>query len=182
MNWARTVRFESTIDEAQRQTMAASLPSGASLNLGQSQSGARRTYALVEGPASLEPAEAERSFPQARWYDEAIIALEIEPTPADALPAIGGALGGGGSPAGVLECTIVAGSAIVEFRPALTSPSLILHLVDVELRRFHGYRKVTLLNPLPAWLVAQIAAAGLQAPEIASDRILETLLEQSSVE
>jgi hypothetical protein len=176
------VRFDSTIDETQRKKMEASLPSGASLKLGQSQSGARRTYALVEGPASMEPAEAEQSFPQARWYDEAIIALAIEPTPADALPAIEGALSGDGSPAGVLECTIASGSAIVEFRPAVTSPSLILHLVDVELRRLHGYRKVALLNPLPASVVAQIAAAGLQAPEIAPDRILETLLEQSGVE
>jgi hypothetical protein len=176
------VRFDSTIDEAQGKKMAASLPSGASLNLGQPHAGAKRTYALVEGPVSLEPAEAEASFPQARWYDGAIIALAIEPTPADALPSIERALRGEGSPAGVLDCTTVSGSAIVEFRPELTSPSLILHLVDVELRRFHGYRKVALLNPLPAPAIAQIASAGLQAPEIAPDRILEALLEQSGVE
>ena len=182
MNWARTVRFDGTIDTAQREKMTASLPSGASLKLGQPDAGARRTYALVEGPDSLEPAEAERSFPQARWYDGAIIALAIEPTPADALPAIEGALGGDGSPAGVLDCTVASGSAIVEFQPELTSPTLILDLVDVELRRFHGYRKVRLLNPLPASLVAHIASAGLQAPEIAPDRILEMLLEQSGVE
>ncbi len=123
-----------------------------------------------------------QSFPSARWYDEAIIALAIEPTPADALPGIEAALQGDGSPAGVLECSIVPGAAIVEFRPAMISPSLILHLVDIELRRFHGYRTVALLNPLPSAVVAQVAAGGLQAPEIASDRILETLLEQSGVE
>ena len=143
------MRFDSTIDEAQRKKMAASLPSGASLKFGQSPSGARRTYALVEGPASLEAAEAEQSLPPARWYDEAIIALAIEPTPADALPAIERTLQGAGSPAGVLECTIASGSAIVEFRPALTSASLVLTLADVELRRFGGCRKVALLNPLP---------------------------------
>jgi len=176
------VRFDGTIDETQRKKMAASLPPGASLKLGQSHAGARRTYGLVEGPDSLEPVEAEASFPQAHRYDGTIIALAIEPTPADVLPAIEGALGGDGAPAGVLECTIEAETAIVEFRPELTPPALVLDLVDVELRRFHGYRKVTLLNPLPAAVVAQIASAGLQAPEIAPGRILETLLEQSGVE
>jgi len=176
------VRFEGTIDESQRKKMAASLPSGASLKFGTSQPGVQRTYALVEGPATLEPAEAEPSLPRARWYHEAIIALAIEPTPADALPAIAGALQGDGSPAGVLECTIAAGLVIVEFKPELTSPSVILHLADVELRRFRGHRKVALLNPLPASVVAQVAAAGLQAPQIGADRILETLLEQSGVE
>ncbi len=82
----------------------------------------------------------------------------------------------------MLECAAVSGVVIVEFQPARTLPSLILNLVDVELRRFHGYRQVTLLNPLPAEVAAQIAAAGLQAAEIAPDRILETLLEQSGVE
>ena len=175
------MRFDGTIDETQREKMAATLPLGASLKLGQSHAG-RRTYGLVEGPDSLEPVEAEASFPQAHWYDGTIIALAIEPTPAHVLPAIEGALGGDGAPAGVLECTIEAETAIVEFRPELTPPALILDLVDVELRRFHGYRKVTLLNPLPAAVVAQIASAGLQAPEIAPGRILETLLEQSGVE
>jgi len=176
------VRFDGTIDETQRKKMAASLPPGASLKLAQSHAGSRRTYGLIEGPDSLEPAEAEASFPQAHWYDGTIIALAIEPTPADALPAIEGALGGDGKPAGVLECSIAAGTAIVEFRPESTPPALILDLADVELRRFHGYRKVSLLNPLPTPVVAQIASAGLQAPEITPGRILETLLEQSGVE
>ena len=131
------MRFDGTIDETQREKMAATLPLGASLKLGQSHAG-RRTYGLVEGPDSLEPVEAEASFPQAHWYDGTIIALAIEPTPAHVLPAIEGALGGDGAPAGVLECTIEAETAIVEFRPELTPPALILDLVDVELRRFHG--------------------------------------------
>lgn len=176
------MRFDGTIDETQRKKMAASLPSGASLNVAQSQAGIRRTYGLVEGPASLEPAEAEAGLAQAKWYDGAIIALAIEPTPADALPAIEAALSGDGMPAGVLDCAISGGSVVVEFRPELTSPALVLDLADVELRRFHGWRKVALLNPLPVSLVAQIASAGLQAPEIAVDRILESLLEQSGVE
>lgn len=162
--------------------MAASLPSGATLHLGPSHAAARRTYGLVEGPPSLEPAEAEGSLAQAQWYDGTIIALAIEPTPADVLPAIQAALRGDGAPAGVIDCTIAAGSAIVEFRPELTPPALVLDVADVELRRFQGYRKIEVLSPLPVSVVAQIASAGLQAPEIAVDRILESLLEQSGVE
>jgi hypothetical protein len=182
VNWARTVRFDGAIDDAQRRKISASLPAGASLKFGAAHAAAKRTYGLVQGPASLEPSEVEPAFSNARWYDEPIIALAIEPTPADALPAIENALAGAGGASGILDCTAVAGLVVVEFQPARTVPSLILNLVDVELRRFHGYRKVTLLNPLPAEVTAQIAAAGLQASEIAPDRILETLLEQSSVE
>jgi len=170
------------MDEPQRKKMAASLPPGASVKFGESNAGTPRTYGLVEGPDTLDPAEAEAKSAQARWYDGTIIALAIEPTPAVALPAIERALGADGAPAGVSECTLAAGAAIVEFRPELTPPALVLDLVDVELRRFHGHRKVSLLNPLPAAVVAQIASAGLQAPEIAPGRILETLLEQSGVE
>ncbi len=96
--------------------------------------------------------------------------------------AIAGAFSADAGVAGVLECTVLADIFVIEFEPARTMPSLILNIADVELRRFHGYRKVTLLNPLPADILAQIAASGLQASEIAPDRILETLLEQSGVE
>lgn len=142
---------------------------------------AGRTYGLVQGAASAEPEAVAQAIPGAKWYDETIIALAIEPTPADALPAIAGPFSSGAGVAGVLDCAAFAQLMVVEFQ-ARTAPSLILNLVDVELRRFHGYRKVTLLNPLPPEIVAQIAAGGLQAPEIAPDRILETLLEQSGVE
>ena len=182
MNWARTVRFDGAIDDAQRLKLAESLPKAVALKLGAAHTGAKRTYGLVTGPASLEPAEVAQALPTVRWYDEAIIALAIEPTPADALPAIQNALSGEGGAAGVLECIAVSGMAIVEFQPLRTLPSLILTIADVELQRFHGYRKGTLLNPLPAELMAYVAAAGLQAAEIAPGRILETLLEQSGVE
>lgn len=98
------------------------------------------------------------------------------------MPEIAAAFSGGGGIAGVLECAVLKDCLVLEFQSARTTPSLVLHVVDVELRRFCGYRKVTLLNPLPAEILAQIAAGGLQASEIAPDRILETLLEQSGVE
>lgn len=98
------------------------------------------------------------------------------------MPAIAGAFSASAGVAGVLDCVVLKESIVIEFEPARAMPSLVLNVVDVELRRFHGYRKVTLLNPLAAEILAQIAGSGLQAPEIAPDRILETLLEQSGVE
>jgi hypothetical protein len=71
---------------------------------------------------------------------------------------------------------------VVEFRPSVTQAALVLRIVDVELERFRGYRITRLLTPLPADVVALIAAQGLQAPQIAPDRILESLLRASHVE
>lgn len=181
MNWARTIRFDGVLGDAQRKELAAELPAGASVHFSDDTRW-KRTYGLVEGTALLEPGEAAGSLANARWYDDAIIALAIEPTPADALPAILEALSGPGGPAGVLECAVSGGAAIVEFLPSRITPSLILNVIDVELRRFRGYRSVALLNPLPAEVSAKIAADGLQASEITTQRILETLLEQAGAE
>jgi hypothetical protein len=141
-----------------------------------------RTYALLQGPEGVDPSELERLLPEAHWYGEAIIALAIEPAPADALPMLAQALGGPGAPAGVVACERAGESIIVEFRPALTQPALLLRIADVELQRFRGYRRTQLLSPLPVAVTAAIAAGGLQAPEVEPARILETLLERAHVE
>lgn len=117
-----------------------------------------------------------------RWYDEAIIALAIEPAPPDALRPLAQALGGPGAPAGVISADAVDGRLIVEFRPLVTQSSLLMRIADVELRRFNGSRRSACLTPLPVGIVARIAAEGLQAPEIAPDRILESLLGIAHVE
>ena len=57
--------------------------------------------------------------------------------------------------------------------------AVVLGVVDVELRRFHSGRTAELLTPLPAEWTAKIAAEGLQAPEIARDRVLEDLIERA---
>lgn len=181
MNWARTVRFEGVLDDAQREKLTAKLPSGASATFAADARWAR-TYGLVEGSAALEPAEVASTLANARWYDEAIIALAIEPTPADALPAIANALTGPGGPSGVLECTPSRNAALIEFLPSRILPSLVLNAADVELRRFRGYRTVTLLNPLSVEVMAKIAADGLQAAEITTGRILESLLDHRGAE
>lgn len=141
-----------------------------------------RTYAVIEGPEGVDPAEVQERIPDARWYDADIIALAIEPLPADALPVLVEALGGAGAPAGVADCTIDGRRLIVEFRPDVTPAALVMRIIDVELRRFGGVRRTQLLTPLTIRAAAAIAADGLQAPEIASDRILEPLLGLGHVE
>jgi hypothetical protein len=142
----------------------------------------KRTYALLQGPQGIDPAALEQRMPEARWFGEAIIALAIEPAPADALPHIARALGGPGAPAGVATCEILDGVLLLEFRPAVTHPNLLVRIIDVELKRFLGFRRTHLLSPVPAGVMAAIAADGLQAPEIAPDRILDLLLEKAHVE
>lgn len=182
VNWARTIRFDRSLKEAERRQLHDRMREGARISFGESVSTIARTYGLIEGSVAVEPAEIVAPLGTARVYDEAIIVLAIEPTPPDALPAIATTLSGAGGPSGVLECVAIGNAAIVEFRPDQISPALVLQLADVELRRFHGYRRVRSLAPLPADMIAAIAAAGMQAPEIAPDRILETLLEESRVE
>ena len=54
-------------------------------------------------------------------------------------------------------------------------------MLDTELQRFASGRTAELLAPLPEAIAAQIAAEGLQTPEIASNRVLETLLERMGI-
>ncbi len=182
MEWSRTLRIDAVPGQALQGRIAAALArDGVRVEFGPQHS-LSRTYVLVEGPAGADPVDLQQSVPEGRWYGEAIIALAIEPAPADALPRLAQVLGGAGSPAGVLSCDIIGSQLVVEFNPSLTQPALLLRIVDVELRRTHGYRRVELLSPLPVEITARIAADGLHAPEIAPDRILESLLESANVE
>jgi hypothetical protein len=140
------------------------------------------TYVLVEGPDGVDPLELQRYVSGARWYDAEIIALAIEPLPADALPVLAEALGGRGAPAGICECRIDESRLVVEFFPGVTPPALLVRIIDVELRRFGGARRTQLLSPLSIRTAAAIAAQGLQSPEIGTDRILESLLGLEYVE
>ena len=182
MDWARTLRIDSPPSEASQNRLAADLAAtGVRVRFG-APSGIPRTYALIEGPEGTDPAQLEAVFDAGRWYGEAIIALAIEPEPADALPGLAAALGGPGAPAGVLACDSLGTRVVVDFAPSVTRASFVLRIADVELERFRGHRRVWSLSPLPQRLVAQIAAEGLQAPEIAADRILESLLDAARVE
>jgi len=177
VEWARTLRVDAAPDDG----IAALSRDGVRVRISNAREFAR-TYALIEGPEGVDPAELAARVPHARLYESPIIALAIEPLPPDALPQLEAALGGPGAPAGVEECTIRGGSLLLEFRPEVSAPNLILRIIDVELGRFGGARRTRLLSPLPMATAAAIAAAGLQAPEIASDRVLESLLGLEHVE
>jgi hypothetical protein len=182
VDWARTLRIDAPPSEAlQRRVSEALARDGVRVQFGPSNSHSR-TYVLVQGPEGADAAEVEQRFPGGTWYGEAIIALAIEPAPADALPPVARALGGPGAPAGILTCQATATQVLVEFAPSVTQPDTLLRIVDVELRRMHGSRRIELLTLLSMETAAAIAAAGLQAPETAPDRILESLLESAHVE
>jgi len=181
VDWARTLRIDAPPSEAVWDRVAALARDGVRVHRSDSH-GASRSYALIEGPEGVDPVQLEQNVPDGRWYDSAIIALAIEPLPADALPALAQALGGPGAPAGVCDCAVDAARLIIEFRPEVTPPGLLLRIIDVELRRYGASRRTELLTPLSVRTAAAIAAQGLQAPEIASDRILESLLGLEHVE
>jgi hypothetical protein len=136
---------------------------------------ANRSYASIEAPSTIAVAD----IPPASGdtiYEGAIIALALFPTVPEALPAVLDALAGPGRPAGVLACHAVPAGVIVEWDPQRTPVDMILGTVDVELRRFSSGRTAELLSPLPAAVLAAIAARGLQTPQITKQRILELIV------
>jgi hypothetical protein len=139
---------------------------------------AGRSYALLELPDGDDAGAIGEACGGAA-YDRAVIALAVFPAAAQALPSLLDALGGPGRPAGVLACRPCAGGVVVEWDPARTGAGLVLGLIDVELRRFGGVRTIEVLSPLPAELVARIAAEGLAAPQIEPNKILELRLDRA---
>lgn len=109
------------------------------------------------------------------------IVLAVFPSVPQALPALERALGGPGRPDGVLAVRRSDDAVVVEWDPGRTAVRLVMDLIDAELRRWNASRRTELLVPLSEERLAQIAAAELQAPEIAPDRILETLLERAGL-
>lgn len=182
VEWARMLRIDAPPnDGVQSRVAAACAEHGIRARFG-THAVAARTYALLEAPTEVDSADLERALPDARWYAEPIIALAIEPAPADALPHLQAALGGSGAPVNVLSCDATSSELLVEIRASVTAPALVLRLLDVELLRWHGRRRTALMAPLTAELVAMVAGTAMQAPEISRDRLLETLLEALHVE
>ncbi|MFN2449216.1 MAG: hypothetical protein ABR508_05395 [Candidatus Baltobacteraceae bacterium] len=179
MTWSRTLRIDAEAEEARQRIEVLAGYEGVRARSGPAGEYGR-TYVLVQAPGSVDPAELALRF-QARWFDEAILALAIEPQPPDALPQLRTALAGAGGLAGILSARITGAALIVECAPR-TAPELLRSLIDAELRRFGGTHKTRMLAPLPDDVLAAIAGRGLQAPEIAASRILESLLEAAHVE
>ncbi len=135
------------------------------------------TYVLLEVPAGARVSELASRYPSAQKNESAIFALAIEPEAADALPALAAALGGPGAPEGVTRADIRDRALLLEFVPALTPWAVIKPLIDIELKRFGSTtRRTALLSPLSVVMEAQIAADGLQCPELQEGRVLEALV------
>lgn len=139
-----------------------------------------RSYALLELPEPPDVVEIAAAT-DGKVYETPIIALALFPEVQEALPSLLDALDGAGRPAAILSCEPCASGVIVEWDPRLASASVVLGLVDLELRRFNSGRTAELLSPLPAAWIARIAADGLQAPQVAVDRVLEVLMDQAGL-
>ncbi len=138
------------------------------------------TYGMLESERLLDTRRVLKHFPDARLYEWAVIALAIEPAVPDALPILQNAFAGAGRPSGVVECRLDGAALVIEFRPDQASPQILFALLDAELARFgsHG-RTTTLLSPLPPMPACAVAASGLRAADLTTDRILDVLIESS---
>jgi len=137
-----------------------------------------RSYALLELPSATDAAAIAEASGET-VYAKPVIALALFPAVPEALSPLVEALAGAGGPAGVLSCASRAGAAIVEWDPEVTATPVIVELIDLELARFRSARIAELLSPLPASLLARIAAEGLQAPQIDPNRILELRIDRA---
>lgn len=173
-----TLRVDSKLDRTRRQAIEAAVrEERGTVTWGPSE-GAQPAYALVELP-NESGRRALRALPWTTLYDESVIVLAVFPTLAEALPAVGAALAGPGRPSGVLAVHETDGGIVVEWSPAVTDAAVVLGVIDVELRRFQSARRCQLLAPLSPAAVATVAAAGLAAPQILPEKILELRIERA---
>jgi hypothetical protein len=169
-----TLRVDGSLDEHARKDVDALLAGQRGRAVWHTSSATGRTYALLELPADPDLTGIAAG---AKVYQTPIIALAVFPEVREALPPLLEALGGSGRPAAILTCEPCSDGMVIEWDPQRTSPAVVLGLVDVELRRFNSGRTAELLSPLPPAVIARIAADGLEAPQIAPERVLEILLD-----
>ena len=172
------------LEPSQRTTIEALIPKGGRGSAWRSNARTRRTYALFEfadAPAVEEARRAIDASGMAIAYETSIIALAVFPAVAEALPFLYDALGGSGRPAGILACVPCESGIVVEWDPKRTDASIVLGLIDIELRRFNSARTTELLSPLSPETIARVASLQLRAPQIATDRILDVLLERAGL-
>jgi hypothetical protein len=174
---ASTLRFGQILPDSVRATVAAAIASRGGSVTWRDDAGSDRTYGLVELPQGAPAVRAVVREP-VTVFEAPIIALAVSPSVPEALPQLLEAFAGPGRPDGILSCEASNGRLILEWNPDRTKTALVFSLLDTELRRFASGRTGELLAPLPEALAAQIAAEGLGTPEIASNRVLETLLER----
>jgi hypothetical protein len=170
VKFARTIRFDAAPVAAERVALERSIAAASGSVVWRDDAPTGRTYALVETPEPIELGGSGTA------YGRAIIALAVTPRPPEAFPALLDALGGSGRPGGVLGADRIGDELALEWDPTLSPASLVMAVLDAELRRFAGSRVTRSLAPLPVSLSAAVAADGLGAAEIAADRVLETYL------
>ncbi len=174
-----TVSIDGTAIDAQRDAADAIVRREGGRAQWRSSGTTGRSYALLELPGK---AQLDALRGGAVVYDTAIIALAVFPAVPEALPLLTEALSGPGRPVGVLACRRCDGGVIVEWDPQLSSAAVVIGVIDVELARYRSGRTAELLSPLPEAYVSAIAAEGLATPEIAADRVIESLLQRANLD
>lgn len=177
MTLDQTWRFDSALSPGGRAALVAAAKSAGISCVARADERFGATYVLAAVPDPESGQEFAAQHSASATYEPPIIALAIEPQSADALPPLFEALGGAGAPAGIVGCERREDAVILEFTPAVTPWRLVRSLIDLELQRFASARKTTLLSPLTLQMQTQIAADGLDCPEIAPGRVLEALID-----
>jgi hypothetical protein len=177
---ASTLRSDLILHDSVRATVESAVAARGGRVTWRDDAGSSRTYGLIELPEDAPAVRAVVREPVV-VYEAPIIALAVSPTVPEALPPLLEAFSGPGRPDAVLSCEASNGRLILEWNPSRTKSALVFALLDTELRRFASGRTAELLAPLPESVAAQIAAEGLSTPEIASNRVLETLLERMGI-
>jgi len=175
-----TLRSDPILHDSVRATVEAAIVSRGGRLTWRDDARSNRTYGLIELPQDAPAVRAVVREP-VTVFEAPIIALAVSPTVPEALPKLLEAFSGTGRPDGMLSSEASNGRLILEWDPARTKTALVFALLDTELRRFASGRTAELLSPLPEAIVAQIAAEGLSTPGIASNRVLETLLERMGI-
>jgi hypothetical protein len=180
-----TIRSDEILDEAQRAAVDETVVRNGGTARWRTSPRAQTTYGLVELPPGASEtafgAAGAAGFAAVTLSERAIIALAVFPAVPEALPQLLEAFAGAGRPAGILRSRECPGGIVLEWDPERTKAAVVLGLVDVELHRFASARTAELLAPLPETALAGLAAGGLQAADVDSDRILETLLERAGL-
>jgi hypothetical protein len=177
---ASTLRSNQILHDSVRATVEAAIASRGGSVTWRDDAGSGRTYGLIELPPDAPAVRAVVREP-VTVFEAPIIALAVSPSVPEALPQLLEAFAGPGRPDGILSCEASHGRLILEWNPDRTKTALVFSLLDSELRRFASGRTSELLAPLPETTLAQIAAEGLGTPEIASNRVLETLVERMGI-
>jgi len=172
-----SLRFNRMLSPAEASSLGADArEAGWQLELRSSEHVAR-TYALLTAKRADATDAFVNDYPGMNRYADPLLALSVEPDAVEGLQSLAAALTGKGAPEGVLSAEIVERDLLLEFFPARTSWRLVRAVIDVELGRYGStVRRTTLLSPLVPEMETQIAADGLQEPEVNESRVLEALL------